>query len=69
MQITVLLKPLLKIRKKLSFSLKRLFQNSFRSIKFHCPTFKEIENIIMSFKSSNSCGYDEVPNKLLKLYS
>ena len=25
--------------------------------------------IIMSFKSSNSCGYDEVPTKLLKLCS
>ena len=25
--------------------------------------------MIMSFKSSNSCGYDEVPTKLLKLCS
>jgi Notch-like protein len=46
--------------------LNRLFQNSFPSIKCHCTTTKEIENIIRSLKSSNSCGYDEVPSKLLK---
>ena len=54
---------------KLSFSLKHVFQNSFPCIKYHDTTTKEIENIIMSFKSSNSCGYDEVPIKLLKLCS
>jgi len=54
---------------KLSLSLKHVFQNSFSSIKYHCTTTKEIENIIMSFKSSNSCGYDEIPTKLLKLGS
>jgi len=54
---------------KLSFSFKHVFQNSFPGIKYHCTTTKEIENIIMSFKSSNSCGYDEVPTKLLKLCS
>jgi len=54
---------------KLSFSLKHVFQNSFPSIKYHCTTTKETENIIMSFKSSNSCGYDEIPTKLLKLCS
>jgi hypothetical protein len=54
---------------KFSFSLKHVFQNSFPSIKYHCTSNKEIENIIMSFKSSNSCGYDEVPTKLLKLCS
>ena len=54
---------------KLSFSLKHMFQNSFPSIKYHCTTTIETESIIMSFKSSNSCGYDEVPTKLLKLCS
>ena len=50
----------------LSFSLNHVFQNSFHSIKRCCTTTKEIENIIRSLKSSNSCGYDEVPSKLLK---
>jgi len=54
---------------KPSSSLKRVFQSPFPSIKYHCTTTKEIENIIMSFKSSNSCGHDEVPTKLLKLCS
>jgi len=54
---------------KLSYSLKHTFQNSFPSIKHHCTATKEIENIIMSFKSSNSFGYDEAPTKLLKLCS
>jgi hypothetical protein len=50
---------------KLSFSLKHVFQNSFPGIKYHCTTTEEIDNIIKSFKSSNS----EVPTKLLKLCS
>jgi len=54
---------------KLSYCLKHVFQNSFPIIKYHCTTTKEIENIIMSFKSSDSSGYDEVPYKLLKLCS
>jgi hypothetical protein len=53
----------------LLFSLERVFQNSFPTIKYHCTAAKETENIIMSFKSSNSCGYDEVPTELLKLCS
>jgi hypothetical protein len=36
---------------KLSFSLNHVFQNPFPSIKYHCSTTKEIENIIVSFKS------------------
>ena len=54
---------------KLSCSLNHVFQNSFPTIKYHCTTTKGIENIITSFKSSNSSGYDEVPTKLLKLCS
>ena len=67
MQITVLLKPVSN-QNKLSFSLKHVFQNLFPSIKYS-TTIKEIVNITMSFKSPNSCGYDEVPTKLLKLCS
>jgi hypothetical protein len=43
-----------------------VFQNLFLSIKCHCTTTKGIENIIRSLKTSNFCGYDEVPLKLLK---
>ena len=64
-----LIKTSVNNQNKLSFSLKHVFQNSFPSINYHFTTTKEIENIIMSFKSSNSCGYDEVPTKLLKLCS
>jgi hypothetical protein len=53
----------------LSFSLNNVFQTPFHSIKYHRTTTKEIENIIKSIKSSNSCGYDEVPMNLLKLCS
>jgi hypothetical protein len=66
MQITVLLKPLSVI---ICYSLKHSFQNSFPSIKYKCTTTTEIENIIMSFNSSDSFGYDEVPTKILKLRS
>jgi len=69
MQITVLLKPLVNNQNKLPYSLKPVIQNSFPSIKHHCTTTKEIENIIMYFKSSNSFGYCEVLTKVLKLCS
>ena len=54
---------------KLSYSLKHVFQNLFPTVKCDCTTTKETENIIISFKSSDSSGYDEVPTKLLKLCS
>jgi isocitrate dehydrogenase kinase/phosphatase len=53
----------------LSCSLKHAFQNSIPSIKYNCTTTKEIENIIMSFKSSNYFSYDEVPTEILNLCS
>jgi len=40
-----------------------------QSINYHCNTTEEVANIVMSFKSSNSFGNDEVPSKLLKLCS
>ena len=61
-----LIKTSVNNQNKLSFSLKHVFQISFPKIKYHCTTTKEIENIITSFKSSNSCGYNEVLTKLLK---
>ena len=51
----------------ISFSLKNVFQTSFPSIKYHYTSTKEIENIMKSLNSSNSCSYDEVLMKLLKL--
>jgi len=49
------------------FSLNNVYRNSFPNIKYCCTTTRESENIIRTLKSSNSCGYDEVPSKLLKL--
>jgi hypothetical protein len=59
-------KPSVNNQNYLSFSLNNVFQTSFPSIKYHCTTTKDIENIIRSLKSSNSCGYDEVIMKMLK---
>jgi hypothetical protein len=53
----------------LSYSLKHAFQSSIPSIKGKCTSTKEIERIIMSIKSSNSFGYDEIPTKVLQVYS
>jgi len=64
-----LIKTSVNNQNKLSYSLKCVFQNSFPSIKYHCTTTKEIENIIISFKSSDYFGYGDVPTKLLKLCS
>ena len=53
----------------ISFSLKNVFQTYFPRIKYHCTSTTEIENIIKSLNSSNSCCYDEVLMKMLKLSS
>jgi len=53
----------------ISFSLNHVQQNSFPNIKYRCTSTREIENVISTLKFSNSCGYDEVPLKLLKLCS
>ena len=61
----------------ISFSLNHVYRNSFPSIKYRgtttttttTTTTREIENIIRTLKLSNSCRYDEVPSKLLKLCS
>jgi hypothetical protein len=52
----------------ISFSLNHVYRNSFTNFKYCCTTTREIENII-TLKLLNSCGYDEVPSKLLKLCS
>jgi Notch-like protein len=43
------------------------FQQPFPSIKFKPVTEKEIYLINRSLKWRNSCGYDEVPSKMVKL--
>jgi hypothetical protein len=43
------------------------FQQHFPSIKFMPVTEKEIYEINKSLKWKNSCGYDEVPSKIVKL--
>jgi len=53
----------------ISFTLNHVCQNSFPNIKHWSTSTKEIENIIQTLKLPNSCGYDEVPSKLLKLCS
>jgi len=64
-----LIKTSVNNQNKPSFSLKHVFQSLFPSIKYQYTTTNKIKNIVMSFKSSNSCGYVEVPTKLLKLCS
>jgi hypothetical protein len=49
--------------------LNNVYQISFLNIKYCCTTTREIENIMRTLKTLNSCGYDEVPSKLLKLCS
>jgi hypothetical protein len=48
----------------LTYSLKHALQNSFTSINYNCTTTREIENIIMSLKSSNSFCNIKVPTKI-----
>jgi hypothetical protein len=50
-------------------SLNNIFQTPDPSIKYHCTTTKEIENIIKYLKSSNSFRYNEVPMNVLILCS
>ena len=44
-------------------------QTSFPTMKFTCTTEKEINNIIKSFKPSNSSGYDEITTTILQACS
>ena len=45
------------------------FLQSFTSIKFNNTTTGEINKIISELKNKNSCGYDEVTTKILKIAS
>ena len=47
--------------------LANLFHASFPSIKFQNTSTREIEKIINSLRMKNSCGYDEISTKVLKL--
>ena len=42
------------------------FEDPFPNIQFRSKTRRQIEEIIKSLKSSYSCGYDEVSDKILK---
>jgi hypothetical protein len=46
-----------------------IFKNPYPNLIFDHTTTKEIENIIKSFKSKNSCGYDDFSVKILKVSS
>jgi hypothetical protein len=52
-----------------AYSLANAFNNPFPNIQLKFSTTKEIENIIKSLKSKNTCGYDEISTKLLKISS
>jgi hypothetical protein len=43
------------------------FKYPFTKIKWHYTLTNEIRKIIKSLKAKNSCGYDEIPTKILKL--
>ena len=47
--------------------LKNNFNNTFPNIKWKHASTHEINKIIESLKTKNSCGYDEIPIKILKL--
>jgi hypothetical protein len=45
------------------------FKHPFPNIQLSFSTTKEIENIIKYLKPTNTCGYDEISTKLLKISS
>ena len=47
--------------------LKNNFNNTFPNIKWKHASTYEINKIIESLKLKNSCGYNEIPTKILKL--
>jgi hypothetical protein len=49
--------------------LHRIFKNPYPNLIFDRTMTKEIENIIKSLKSKNSCGYDKISVKILKVNS
>ena len=47
--------------------LSNVFKQPFPNIQFKNTSTKEIEKIIKSLTTKNSCGYDEISNKILKM--
>jgi hypothetical protein len=47
----------------------KIFKNPYPNLTFGRTATKKIENIIKSLKSKNSCGYDEISVKILKMSS
>jgi hypothetical protein len=49
--------------------MEQTFTNPYPSMEWICTTTEEIERIIKSLKIKNSCGYDEISTKILKISS
>jgi hypothetical protein len=49
--------------------LSQVFNFPFNNIVFHNTSTREIEKIIYSFPWKNSCGYDEISMKILKVHA
>ena len=47
--------------------MEQAFNIPYPSMECKCTTMKEIEHIIKSLKTKNSCGYDEISTKILKI--
>jgi hypothetical protein len=43
------------------------FTKPYPSMECKCTTTKEVEQVIKSLKTKNSCGYDEISTKILKI--
>ena len=43
------------------------FRRPFPKISWQCASTDEIEKIIKSLRTKNTCGYDEISNRIIKL--
>jgi hypothetical protein len=46
--------------------LSHIYKTTFPTIKYNFASTNEIENSFKNFETTNSCGYDEIPVKILK---
>jgi len=51
----------------LNHFMEQAFNKPYPSMECKCTTTKEIEQIIKSFKTNNSYGYDDISTKILKI--
>jgi len=47
--------------------MEKAYNKPYPSMEYKCTTTKEIEQIILSLKTKNSYGYDEISTKILKI--